>query len=104
MDIEKYKKLLTDRLAELTGRVHEIEEELDEPVSKNWDEAAIEREDDEVLESLGNTSLNEVRAIRAALDRIKAGTYGICTVCGDEISPERLDAVPWAATCRKCAA
>jgi len=30
-----------------------------------------------------------------ALQRIAAGTYGVCELTGKPISPERLDAVPW---------
>ena len=32
--------------------------------------------------------------IQAALDRIDGGTYGKCLVCGRDIAPERLDALP----------
>ena len=38
-----------------------------------------------------------VEQIDAALDRIKAGTYGICTASGKSIPQERLRAIPWAA-------
>mgnify|MGYP002622577607 CR=1 FL=1 len=41
--------------------------------------------------------------VQAALDRIEAGTFGTCAECGEEISSERLDAVPYAALCAKCA-
>ncbi|TWT86584.1 General stress protein 16O [Pseudobythopirellula maris] len=37
-----------------------------------------------------------------ALARIEAGEYGRCTRCGEEISAERLDAVPYAAHCIAC--
>jgi RNA polymerase-binding transcription factor DksA len=42
--------------------------------------------------------LNEVNA---ALERIKNGTYGVCTVCGEKIDEKRLEANPSAATCVK---
>ena len=38
-----------------------------------------------------------VEQIDAALDRIKAGTYGICVTSGLAIPQERLRAIPWAA-------
>ena len=34
-----------------------------------------------------------------ALQRIEAGTYGLCAVCGKAIGDERLDAVPAARFC-----
>jgi DnaK suppressor protein len=37
--------------------------------------------------------------IDAALERIEAGTYGRCEVCGVEIPVERLEARPTARTC-----
>jgi len=33
------------------------------------------------------------------LQRIKDGTYGKCTLCGRQIEPARLEAIPWAAYC-----
>ena len=37
--------------------------------------------------------------IDAALDRVDAGTYGTCELCGRPISPARLEARPTARTC-----
>lgn len=37
--------------------------------------------------------------IDAALDRVAAGTYGTCELCGRPISPARLEARPTARTC-----
>lgn len=31
------------------------------------------------------------------------GTYGICDNCGSEIARERLEALPWAVLCVRCA-
>jgi len=41
--------------------------------------------------------------VSAALLRIREGTYGQCQECGREIPPGRLDAVPYAAHCVRCA-
>jgi RNA polymerase-binding transcription factor DksA len=98
------RKALLDRLSELDSRLHVIEAELDVEHSKDWDEAAIEREGDEVLEHLGQAGQDEIRRIRAALQRIRDGEYGICARCGEEISAERLDVLPDTPFCRECAA
>ena len=37
--------------------------------------------------------------VREALQRIKNGTFGKCTVCGQPINSDRLNAIPWAAYC-----
>jgi len=40
---------------------------------------------------------------RAALERIEAGTFGRCENCGQEISRQRLDALPYTPFCVQCA-
>lgn len=102
-DFTELNDRLKNRLAELDTRVHKIEDHLDDPKTKDWEDGAIERQGDEVLEDLGLAGLKEMEAIRAALGRIEEGSYGICMKCGGDISDERLDAVPYAALCRTCA-
>lgn len=45
-----------------------------------------------------------VNEIDQALERLDAGTYGRCVMCGSDIPEERLRAVPWAALCVPCSA
>lgn len=40
--------------------------------------------------------------IKAALERIDGGTYGICEECGDEIGNKRLEARPVTTLCIDC--
>lgn len=40
--------------------------------------------------------------VRAALQRVERGTYGRCENCGNEINPERLEAIPTARLCITC--
>ncbi len=101
--IEARRKALTDRLAELEDRLQDIEEELDSHQSKDWEELATEREEDEVLERMGTSGQAEIRMIQAALGRMDAGEYGFCVKCGNEIMPERLDVLPYTPFCRTCA-
>ncbi len=100
---DHFEKLLLDRMAELTAKLQEVEQTLDEPHSKDAEDFAQEVEDAEVLEGLGKAGLQEIAAIEAALDRIKNGSYGICAKCGDDIAPARLKLVPYTAFCAKCA-
>lgn len=41
--------------------------------------------------------------IEAALERIEDGTYGFCEECGVKIPKKRLEAIPYATMCVKCA-
>lgn len=47
--------------------------------------------------------MHQLNAVEAALVRAAEGTYGVCEVCGRPIAAERLEAIPWAATCVSCA-
>ncbi len=91
------------RLNELTRRLQKIDEELESHNSRDWEELATERESDEVLEDLGLTGQEEIKAIQAAFARMDAGEYGICVSCGEPIGDARLDALPYTPFCRDCA-
>ncbi|MCB1387322.1 MAG: TraR/DksA C4-type zinc finger protein [Nitratireductor sp.] len=103
LDTTQYRSVLERRLAFLENRLETIEDKLDDPKSRDWEEQAVESEGDEVMEGLGNSGLEEIRAIKAALARIDNGSFGECAKCGKEISSERLDAVPHTPFCRECA-
>ena len=95
---------LRDRLAELESRLLGIEAELESHHTQDWEDLAVEREEDEVLEGMGQAGLAEIGVIRAALGRIEEGSYGHCVRCGEPISEERLDILPATPFCRNCAA
>jgi len=62
---------------------------------------------EEFLQDVNATLLeNEeylVNEAREALRRIENGTFGRCEECGQEIPAERLNALPYARFCTRCA-
>jgi RNA polymerase-binding protein DksA len=62
-------------------------------------ETATATLDREIDFTLGENAEQVLAEIDAALKRIEEGTYGTCVRCGKEISPERLEAYPWASLC-----
>ncbi len=42
--------------------------------------------------------------VRAALERLAKGSYGVCASCGESIPRARLEALPWATQCVACKA
>lgn len=102
-DFQHYRQLLEQRLAALDQRLHHIEDDLDQPHSRDWDDQAIEREGDEMLESMGSQGLVEVAQIKAALARMDAGTFGLCQGCDEPISEARLAVLPHTPWCKDCA-
>jgi RNA polymerase-binding transcription factor DksA len=101
--VNQFETRLRNRVRDLNARLSGVEAELDQPADADFEERATEREGDEVLESLGNAGLLEIRMIQAALGRIADGTFGECVACGEPISEERMNAVPHAARCKRCA-
>jgi RNA polymerase-binding transcription factor DksA len=97
------KAQLVARRSALLGRIGGIQDELGSHHETDWEEIAIQREGDEVLEGMGNEAQTELRAIAAALGRIGAGTYGICVKCGIPIDEARLDVLPYTPFCKECA-
>ncbi|MFZ1726319.1 MAG: TraR/DksA C4-type zinc finger protein [Albidovulum sp.] len=97
------KTQMETRQADLMRRIAGIGAELDSHEAKDWEEMAVERETDEVLEDLGQAAQQELRMIDAALARMAEGEYGDCVRCGDRISEERLDLLPATPFCPNCA-
>ena len=52
-----------------------------------------------LMQSEGGT----LEQIESALERIEDVTYGACEECGGRIPKTRLNAIPYATTCIKCA-
>lgn len=103
-DPDPFHKRLLARRAELITRLEGIEAELVSHSEQDWADLATEREEDEMLEGIGASGARELRRIDAALGRIAAGTFGLCTRCGAEIAPARLALLPDTPFCATCAA
>lgn len=103
VNFQDRERQLLARRNELLSRLKGIDAELESHHSQDWEELAVERETDEVLEHLGEAGLKEVRLIDMALARMKDGSYGICMQCGERISAKRLDVLPFTGVCRACA-
>lgn len=102
--MEHFKIKLLALKDELTQRINAIDKDIKhENMSSNWTEQATERENDEVLESLGNATEQELVMINAALKRIDSGDYFSCSMCGEEIPSSRLELLPFSSHCVNCA-
>lgn len=55
------------------------------------------------VDALLRAARDHLAAIDRALERVAAGSYGRCAVCGGSIGGERLAARPVAETCTGCA-
>lgn len=104
MDAKKAESTLRSQLDELLKRARVIEDDLRHPLDADSSEQAIDLADDEALSGVDEVLRREIAAIRQALLRIERGEYGSCATCGADISEGRLEALPTATQCIKCAA
>ena len=100
---EQIRAQLEERLAQLQKRLASIKRQVTQSHSGDSAEQAQERENDEVVDAIGNETAQSIRVVTAALERIDDGSYGICESCGEEIAEGRLQAIPEATRCVNCA-
>ena len=65
-------------------------------------DAAYDSAQDEISSQLAEVESRELAHIENALDRMKAGKYGVCEYCNGKIPMARLNALPYATMCIEC--
>lgn len=65
-------------------------------------DAALDAAQDEISSKLAEVESRELASIEMALEKMRAGSYGACEVCGGKIPLARLNALPYATTCIDC--
>jgi DnaK suppressor protein len=100
-ELNRFKQILEEKQAELAKVLRKREGIAIEKAADALDEVQFAAERELAIRNLDRES-RLFRQVRAALRRIDEGTFGICVHCDEEISPKRLQAVPWAAYCLKC--
>lgn len=105
--LEEEKKRLEAQLNEVAKRNPQVPGDW-EPTPAEMDTRVSEQSElADKFEQLENRSAVEIHLeerlneVIAALERVKNGTYGACTECGEKIDEKRMEANPSAATCVK---
>jgi DnaK suppressor protein len=65
-------------------------------------DAALDSTQDEISSQLAEVESRELASIENALQRMRAGQYGLCEVCNGKIPMARLNALPYATMCIEC--
>lgn len=65
-------------------------------------DAAVDTAQDELNSQLLEVESRELVQIEDALERLKAGTFGLCEECEKPIPLNRLQALPYATECIEC--
>ena len=106
VEIEAVREKLLKRREELRQRASDASADLRheaDPLSADFAEQVTQRENDDVLGAISSSARAELQQLEAALRRLAQGRYTTCSVCGGDIEPERLAAVPYTDRCRSCA-
>ena len=103
-ELEQFREILIDLMDELENQSgqtvselmleqnREIEALAESSIQMNW----------AVTLRLRSRESRLIKKIKTALERIEDGTYGICEVCGENISTKRLMARPVTSKCIEC--
>ncbi len=102
--LDYFKELLNERLEKLVAEASKTIEDMsddEETFPDPTDRASLET-DRNFLLRIRDRERKLIIKINEALERIEDGTFGICELCGEEISEERLKARPVTTLCIDC--
>jgi DnaK suppressor protein len=104
-EVERYREVLQAQLQALIGHgsqaVHEMAGEEADELPDPSDRATVEEELAWSLR-LADRDRKLIGKLQEALARLDAGTFGLCTRCGQPIATARLRARPMTDLCIDC--
>jgi len=109
IDLTLHREKLLALRASLLGDMTQMEDDSLKDHSKtisiptDMEELANDKADQELTLTLLGSDEGILDQIEAAIQRIDNGSYGRCEKCGEQILKSRLDAIPYAAQCVRCA-
>jgi len=113
-DLKAFRRMLLELRRRLARNVHHMQSEAlsvgadgggelsDITVMEHLADRGSEDFARELMINILQNSEAQLCDIDAALEKIDAGTYGICEHCNRPISRERLKALPFARLCIEC--
>ena len=102
-DLKKYEAALLGLQVSISKEIKDvIQSGADRPEMGNRDEDADDTEESGIAHAEQITLKGRLHAVLDALERMKAGSYGVCLKCGGAISMDVLDVVPESLYCVDC--
>jgi DnaK suppressor protein len=102
-----FEQLLLDQRRNYLNEFRRTEAGLDSLAEERESELEEHGQEEQIarlLARLDDRTLQAIREVDAALQRIFDGTYGVCQACGGAIAPARLRSLPASRFCIDCAA
>lgn len=104
-ELLEFKKSLLEKKSKILENIKKYENEINlmrNQSPKDEGDFAVLTNDASIDSSLIEKLLQELEEIEISLDKIANNTYGICEMCEEEISIERLRVKPYAKYCIIC--
>jgi DnaK suppressor protein len=99
--ISGFQEVLERKQADLVRALRRLDDIAIQKSADQMDEIQYASERDLAIRNVDRDSAL-LRQVKASLQRIHDGGFGICIQCGEAISPKRPAAVPWAPRCIHC--
>jgi DnaK suppressor protein len=106
---DELKHMLEDRrreiLSEVQSRIKDVRSEGAGGLTAgvvDAEETSVADIQEDIELALIQMKAETLTRINEALGRLEENTYGRCNECGEEISPQRLRALPFAIRCKDC--
>ena len=106
---DELKQMLEDRrreiLSEVQSRIKDVRSEGAGGLTAgvvDAEETSVADIQEDIELALIQMKAETLARINEALGRLEENTYGRCNECGEEISPQRLRALPFAIRCKDC--
>jgi DnaK suppressor protein len=100
-ETDRFQETLERKMAELAQTLRKRDGIAIEKSADQMDEIQYASQRDLAIRNVDHESAL-LRQVKAALRRIRDGSFGLCMDCESPIGPKRLAAVPWASRCLKC--
>jgi RNA polymerase-binding protein DksA len=104
LDLTKIRETLIDEQRALAADIQSEQDKLQQKTEEIPDllDLAHDRLNQVIVADLLSHKEQRLTQVQDALKRLGEGKYGICVKCGNQINPERLKAIPYAALCVNC--
>lgn len=105
IQVKTFQEKLLKRRKQIVETLRHLAEENQQVTGQrhfDWLDQARDENEKRLLDRLNDGYLVELEKIRMALERISAGTYGLCMACHQPMEKVRLEIFPEAEFCLEC--
>lgn len=102
---QAYRKMLLEQKEKIVRKLSQFyneSKEVETDIAQDVVDKAESSYTKEFLLSLSDAEREQLRLLDAALRRLETPGFGICQMCGQQISKKRLNALPWTPYCINC--